>query len=373
MATISLSGTTVVENPQNGTVIGILSVTGGAEGESFTYTLADSLSDRFEIIPHGLDGYALVVKNGASNGSSLFDFENDELNSFALTITATSSENTIVGPAAVTIDVTNVNEAPTGISVTGGSVAENSTVGSEVATLAGLDPDAGDTFDYTLVTDSTGGTEATHALFEIAGDKIVLKAGLNDAQVGPHDLWVKVTDAGGLSTVQKVTITVTDTVETFTGTARNDRISGTIGGDVINGLAGNDKLYGLAGKDILNGGAGKDILYGGADQDTFVFNTAFKKGHFDHVADFKSGEDKLQFDLSALGSLKPKMLKAGKLPKKFFKFGDKAADGNDTIIYNQKNGFLYLDSDGEGGKKGEIIAKLKPGTKVAPEDFLFVL
>ena len=46
-------------------------------------------------------------------------------------------------PEALTIAVTNQNEAPTDITVAGGSVQENAAVGTVVATLGAADPDAG--------------------------------------------------------------------------------------------------------------------------------------------------------------------------------------------------------------------------------------
>lgn len=42
--------------------------------------------------------------------------------------------------------VTNTNEAPTALTFTGGPIAENSANGTVIGTLAGIAPDAGDTF-----------------------------------------------------------------------------------------------------------------------------------------------------------------------------------------------------------------------------------
>ena len=81
---------------------------------------------------------------------------------------------------------------------------------------------------------------------------------------------------------------------------------GTADDDIIIGLGGNDKIYGLGGNDTLNGGTGKDKLYGGAGQDTFVFDTPVKKGHFDHIEDFKASDDTIQISLAALKAFKVK-------------------------------------------------------------------
>ena len=171
---------------------------------------------------------------------------------------------------------------------------------------------------------------------------------------------------------------------------------------------GNDKIYGLGGNDTLNGGTGKDKLYGGAGQDTFVFDTPVKKGHFDHIEDFKASDDTIQISLAALKAFKvkgpkksdviskkgsddggkpdknsnksvgfDKIFKKGqKLEKKFFNVGTKLNDtpdgSNDYVFYNKKNGFVYLDVDGSGKGKGIEILKLKPGTMLSADDFLFI-
>jgi hypothetical protein len=73
MASIILSANSLQENPQVGTVIGTLSVLGGKTNETFTYTLADSLMERFEIKLNAATGlHELLVK---SADSTLFDYD----------------------------------------------------------------------------------------------------------------------------------------------------------------------------------------------------------------------------------------------------------------------------------------------------------
>jgi hypothetical protein len=251
----------------------------------------------------------------------------------------------------------------------------------------------------------------TDAYFTIDGNAIELKTGLTSAQVGTHKLRVKVTDFEGLSYTEEVTVTVKISGDVVTGTnGSNNKLEGTANNDILNGLGGNDKIYGLAGNDTINGGAGKDKLYGGAGQDTFVFDTAVKKGHFDQIMDFKPSDDTIQISLAALKAFKVKGPKTGdvlskkgadddkgkpddkggsksvgfdklfvkgqKLQKKFFNVGTKLNDtpdgSNDYIFYNKKNGFVYLDVDGSGKGKGIEILKVKPGTTLTADDFLFI-
>jgi serralysin len=408
MATIKISPViNIAENPNVGALIATLSVDGGKVGETFTFELENHFEDRFEIA-----GNELRVKEAGP-----FDAE-AALTSFALAILATSTTSTgptEVNEATVTINVTNVSEFdPTDIVVMGGAITEDASVNTTAATLSAVDQDRGETFTYNFIDSS--GASIYNDYFTIDGNSIKLKAGLDNAQVGTHTLRVKVTDSGGRSYMEDVTITVTNSAETTTGTRKNDRIVGTADDDILNGLGGNDKIYGLAGNDTINGGEGKDKLYGGLGADTFVFDTPVKKGHFDQIEDFKS-EDTIQISLAALKAFKVKgpktsdvqskkgadddkgkpddkgggrpdkgstksvgfdklFVKGQKLQKKFFNVGTKLNDTpdgpNDYIFYNKKNGFVYLDVDGSGKGKGIEILKVKPGTTLTADDFLFI-
>jgi len=194
MATLVLSSDRVLENAQVGDVIGILSVTGVdiRPGETFTFVLDD---ERFEII----NGNQLAVKAGG------FDFEGDD-KQFTLNIQVTGSQNTPVGGTSVTLNVANVNEAPTDIVVTGGTVGDKAIPGTTVATLTGQDPDRGDLLTYTIVDEF--GDEYDDDLFSISGNQIVVKNVLSRIDVGSKQVYVRITDAGGLSDVERITLTV---------------------------------------------------------------------------------------------------------------------------------------------------------------------
>lgn len=392
-ATILLSKLTLPENPTDGAVIGVLSVQDAEGDETFEYQLADSLDERFEIRLNEVTGqYELVVKTGGS----LFDFEDDALDDFLIEIAATGDQGTEIEPTPFTIAVTD-NTAPTDIALSKTSVVEHAAAGTEVGSLSALDPDADDTFTFTLTDDAEG-------RFEIVDGKLVVKDGalLDFLTAASHDVTIQVTDSDSNTFAKTLTINVSDAVDIRNGTSKNDKIFGTDGADMIDGRAGNDKVYGRGGNDLINGGSGKDILYGGAGPDSFVFDTALKKGHFDQVMDFVSADDTLQISLSALKTLiksakksddNPfknddhsskkgrsdmnsfsidKAFKKGKLEKKFFTIGSEGKDSSDFICYNKKNGSVYLDVDGSGGRKGIEILKLKPGTSVSADDFLFI-
>ena len=151
------------------------------------------------------------------------------------------------------------NEAPSDITVAGGSVQENAAAGTVVATLGAVDPDAGQSFTYSLAEPS--------ALFEVVGNQVLLRPGASvDYEAATaHQLGVTVTDAGGLSRTEVISVAVTNQAGSFVGTSGNDVLTGTSEEDTIVGFAGNDTLI---------GGAGNDTMIGGAGNDTYVVDSA---------------------------------------------------------------------------------------------------
>lgn len=372
--------------------------------DSFTYTLVTSdedatakADDVYEIVRDPETGLSkIVVKAGVT-----LDYETLAHQSRDLWIQASDGTDSVV--YKVTMKANGINEAPSDVTLSQSTIAEDSATDTEIGLLSAIDQDLNDTFTFALKDNAEG-------RFKLDGNKLVVADGslLNFEAASSHQIKIEVTDFGGLTFEKTLTINVGDGVDTFTGTngnnkiigtagvdlidggygndvlyglsgddlidggAGNDFIHGSYGNDLLQGGAGNDKIYGSLGNDTINGGLGKDLLSGGTGKDTFVFNTAIKRGYFDQITDFNSADDTLQFSLAALQPYKIKAFKKGKLSKGFFTVGDEPKDGNDYIYYNKKNGFVYLDVDGDGGKKGIQILKVKPGTNITADDFLFI-
>ncbi|GGK66403.1 tandem-95 repeat protein [Amphritea balenae] len=101
--------------------------------------------------------------------------------------------------------------------VTVPEIAENSLTGAVVGYLSATDPDVVDTFTFSIINDPANN-------FEIVGNEIRVKAGatLDYESAQSHDITVRVTDAGGLTYDEVVTVQVEDinespTVATNTG------------------------------------------------------------------------------------------------------------------------------------------------------------
>jgi serralysin len=105
------------------------------------------------------------------------------------------------------------NNAPTGVVLAPAGVDENASVGTYVGTLATTDPDAGDTFTYTLIDDAGG-------RFVLDGDIVRVADGAGiDFEAPPpfFGLTVRTTDAGGLSVESTVFVAVENVDEAPTG------------------------------------------------------------------------------------------------------------------------------------------------------------
>jgi hypothetical protein len=136
-------------------------------------------------------------------------------------------------PLAITL--TNVNEAPTSITISG-SIPENSAGNTEAGTLSAVDPDAGNSFTYELVSSVD---YPDNALFSIVGAKIKLKPGaaLDFEQGSTRTVLVRAKDQGNLPCQQPVTITLTNVNEAPLSTALSpgivaEKVAGATAGDL---------------------------------------------------------------------------------------------------------------------------------------------
>ena len=79
----------------------------------------------------------------------------------------------------------------------------------------------------------------------------------------------------------------------------------------------------------------------------------------------QSEKDKIELDHAIFSELS-----VGKLKAKSFYVGKKAGDQNDFLVYNQKNGILFYDADGQGGDKQVQFATLEKQQSLGHDDFL---
>ena len=145
-----------------------------------------------------------------------------------------------------------------------------------------------------------------------------------------------------------------------------DRISGRAGADRLEGNGGNDQLNGEAGSDELIGGAGNDYLTGGAGSDRFSFSSP--TDGIDTITDFNASEDLIKVSINGFGG----DLSVGQLDSSQVTLGSLASTNDHRFIYNDANGDLLFDSDGNGLASAIQFATLDPNLALTHQHFVLV-
>ena len=184
-----------------------------AIGDAVSATDADSENLAYLLSGTDASSFSVDADTGQLKTSAALDYETRT--SYEVTITV--SDGTLEDEITVTINVTNVNEAPVfsdGDSITR-QVDENTAAGTNLGSvITATDPDANDTIIYSL-----GGTNA--AAFDIGSTsgQLQTKAALDYEAKTSYTVTVTATDTGNATDTITVTITVTDVNEapTFDG------------------------------------------------------------------------------------------------------------------------------------------------------------
>ncbi|MBK6592266.1 MAG: tandem-95 repeat protein [Burkholderiales bacterium] len=177
---------------ENSTAVGTYTTTDPDAGDVLTYSLSGADAAKFSISAAGVVAFVAAP-----------NFEVDA-KSYAINVVATDKAG-LTASQAVTINVTDVNEAPTAGAAATATVAENSTA---VGTYAAADVDAGDSLTYTL-----SGTDA--AKFTVGADGAVAFATAPNFEkdATSYSINVVATDKAGLASTQAVTVGVTNVNE----------------------------------------------------------------------------------------------------------------------------------------------------------------
>lgn len=172
------------ENSVNGTKVGTVTATDINPAEILTYAILS-----------GNTGSAFALSSSSNTGvltvadASKLNYEGSP-NSWTLLVRVTDKTGKM-DTATIKVILTNVNEAPTDIALSGTTVTENMAVGTTVGTLSATDPDAAATFTYSLVA-GTGSTD--NASFTVSGNKLLTSAVFNYETKSSYSVRVRVSD-----------------------------------------------------------------------------------------------------------------------------------------------------------------------------------
>jgi len=194
---ISLSDSTIEENTSPATLIGVLSsVDTDAWGEHEYTLIGSTAKDTF------------LISNDSLFANQALNYEvQDE---YSITIQVRDDRGGIY-QKLFHIQVEDINDAPSMISLSDSLVTESNTEVIQVGSLAAMDEDVSDEFTFQLVS-GDGENDADNDHFEVDGNVLnIVNPNFEAQQI--HRVYIEVVDLGGLSFRQAFEISVEDTPE----------------------------------------------------------------------------------------------------------------------------------------------------------------
>ncbi|MFO0011430.1 MAG: tandem-95 repeat protein, partial [Planctomycetota bacterium] len=179
----------IAENSAANSAVGTLSTTDPDAGDTFTYTLVTGTDDT--------DNDSFNISGNSLRATNSLNFEAKSI--YTVRVRSTDQGGLFTEKAFV-IQVVNVNESPTDISLSSNSVAENAGPNAPVGTLSTADVDAGNTFVYSLV---AGAGDTDNAAFNVSGSTLRATSSFDFETRSDYTVRVRSTDQGGLF-VEKV-------------------------------------------------------------------------------------------------------------------------------------------------------------------------
>ena len=266
-STVTINVTNVNEAPSFATTTATRSI---AENTAANTNIGAALTatdvDANTTLSYSLGGtdassFRIVSTNGQLQTHVALDHETKA--SYSVTVTATDGDN-LSDAISVTINVTDVNEAPNFATTTATrSIAENTGSGENIgAALAATDVDE-DTLTYSL-----GGTDASSFSIVSTSGQLRTKAALDHETKASYSVTVTATDGDNLSDTTTVTINVTNVNE-----APNFTEGSTTTRSVAENTAANTNIgTAIAATDV---DANTTLTYslGGTDADSFTIVT----------------------------------------------------------------------------------------------------
>ncbi|MBK1827208.1 cadherin domain-containing protein [Haloferula rosea] len=182
-----------------GATVGQVSASDPDAGDSLSYAITGG----------NTEGAFSIDSNGNILTAATLDHE--ALDQYVLTVEVSDDGTPVLTDSAtLTIDVSDVNEAPT-VSDDVFAIDENASGGSSVGAVSATDPDAGDVLGYAI----TGGNSGN--AFAVDGNGLITTtASLDHENISQYVLTVTVTDSGLLADIAMVSVTVNDLNESPT-------------------------------------------------------------------------------------------------------------------------------------------------------------
>ena len=187
---VLLSPTSFNENVPIGTTVGNLTTIDTDVGQTYSYALS------------GPDAVSFRIVGSSLTTAAVFSWAAKNL--YSLTISSTDSTGAVFQKVmSVTVNAVSqpVNLAPTQLSLSRSSVAENLPSGTLIGNLSTLDPNVGDTFTYSI-----SGVDA--ASFRISGSTLLSNSPFDYETKRRYSIILTSRDSGGLTVTRAVTVSI---------------------------------------------------------------------------------------------------------------------------------------------------------------------
>ena len=192
---INLSNTNIAENRPIGSVVGTLSTVDQDVSDAFTYSLTSG---------GNTDNLFFVISGNELKMNTVADFESKKL--YILQIQTSDGKGGNFSKQFV-INITDSNDAPVNVTLITNSIEENKATRSPIGVFYTNDADQNDVFTYAFV---SGMGAIDNGSFWIQNDTLYSNSVFNYETKNIYSIRVRVSDAGGLSFIRQLDITISD-------------------------------------------------------------------------------------------------------------------------------------------------------------------
>ncbi len=207
---LTISKSSINENVPANSLIGVFSTTDVDAGSTFIYALASGAGNA--------DNAFVSINDNDLYINDSPNFESKD--TFNIRI-RTTDQGGIWFEKAFIITINDVNDKPTNILLSATTINENVSANASVGTLSSTDPDAGNTFTYSIVS-GAGGTD--NASFTVAGSTLRIVASPDFETQSSYNIRIRTTDQDSAFYEEAFSITIFDLNEA--PIANNVSISG---------------------------------------------------------------------------------------------------------------------------------------------------
>ena len=226
---LTLSNESQAENTATGTTIGTFSTLDVDSGDTFTYSLTAG---------EGATNNSSFTISGADlKNAIVFDYETK--NSYSIRVRTTDAAGLYYEGIFSGITVTNVNEAPTNISLSSASISENVPTGTTIGTFSATDQEGG-AMTFALV-DSVNYPDNNS--FSIASGVLKSAAVFDFETKNTYQIKVRVTDSTSLTFERTLFISITNVTITPTLSVTNATCYGSTGSITVSNVVGGTANY----------------------------------------------------------------------------------------------------------------------------------